>query len=50
MEGKHVEEFKISMKKEITALEKHGTWTGVLKSAIPENGEIIPLTWTFRIK
>jgi hypothetical protein len=50
MEGEHAEEFKAAMKKEITALEKHGTWTGVLKSDIPEHGEIIPLTWAFRIK
>ena len=27
MEGEHVKEFKAAMKKEITALEKHGTWT-----------------------
>ena len=50
MEGEHADEFKAAMKKEITALEKHGTWTGVLKSDIPEHGEIIPLTWAFRIK
>ena len=50
MEGEHDEEIKDTMKKEITTLEKHGTWTGVLKSTIPEDGEVIPLTWTFRIK
>ena len=50
MEGEHAEEFKSAMKKEINALEKHGTWRGVLKSSIPTNGEIIPLTWAFRIK
>ena len=38
------------MEKEIAALEMHGTWTGVLKSDIPANGEIMPLTWAFRIK
>ena len=38
------------MKKVITALEKHGTWTGVLKSTIPEDGEVVPLIWAFRIK
>ena len=32
------------------ALEKHWTRTGVLKSAIPASGEVIPLTWAFRIK
>ena len=50
MEGEHSDNFKLAMKKEITALEKHGTWTGVLKTSIPTNGEIIPLTWAFRIK
>jgi hypothetical protein len=50
MEGEHTDEFKEAMKKEITALKKHGTWTGVLKNTIPPDGEIIPLTWAFRIK
>ena len=50
MEGEHAEEFKVAMKKEITALEKHETWIGVLKSVTPENGEVIPLTWVFRIE
>ena len=38
------------MKKAIPALEKHGTWTGVMKSTIPEDGEVIPLVWAFCIK
>ena len=50
MGGDHAEEFKDVMKKEITALEKHGTWTGVLKSTMTEDREVIPLTWAFRIK
>ena len=43
MEEEYTEEFKMAMEKEISALEKHGTWTGVLKTSIPTNGEIIPL-------
>ena len=50
MEGEHSEEFKVAMKKEIAALEMHGTWTGALKCDIPANGEVIPLTWAFSVE
>ena len=50
MEGEHREEFKKAMEKEIRELEGHGTWRGIVRSSVPQNAEIVPLTWAFRIK
>ena len=38
------------MEREIRALEKHGTWQGVVRSSIPKDAEVVPLAWVFRIK
>ena len=50
MEGLHSKEFRATMEKETEELQAHGTWQGVVKSTIPKNAEIVPLTWVFRIK
>ena len=50
MAGPHREEFKKAMIKEIRSLEAKETWQGVLKSTIPADAKVVPLTWVFRIK
>ena len=50
MTGPHRKDFEKAMQREIEALESHGTWRGVLRSSIPSDAEVVPLTWAFRIK
>ena len=50
LSGPHREEFQKAMQKEVEALEKWGTWQGVLRSTIPEDAKVVPLTWAFWIK
>ena len=38
------------MKKEIKELEERSTWTVVKRSSIPEEANVLPGTWAFRIK
>ena len=48
--GPHREEFLDAMRKEIEVLESLGTWKVVKKGDVPENTNVIPTTWAFKIK
>ena len=52
MEGPHREEFLKVMLAEIKQLQTHKTWStnAFLRSNIPNNKQVIPLTWIFKIK
>ena len=50
MDLEHRCEFLKAMEVEIKELEAHNTWTVMKKSEIPEGANILPSTWTFKIK
>jgi hypothetical protein len=50
MSGEHREDFLVAMGKEIEELESHGTWTIIKKISMPQGANLLPSTWTFKIK
>ena len=48
--GPYHDEFLKAMSLEIDELEAHGTWTVVKKSEVPQDSQIIPLTWAYKVK
>ena len=48
--GEYSTEFQQAMIDEITALERHKTWSVIKNSQIPEGANVLPGTWAFRIK
>eukprot|EP00980_Cylindrotheca_fusiformis_P019967 scaffold7036_cov69-Cylindrotheca_fusiformis.AAC.1 len=50
MTGEHREQFVEAMTKEIRELEKKDTWNAVEASTVPDDAQVVPLTWVFRIK
>ena len=45
MEGEHPEALKLAIQQEIRALEKHGTWSDILRTTVAEDAENVPPTW-----
>jgi hypothetical protein len=50
MMGPHREEYVEAMVKEIGDLERHGTWTVVKRSSVPEGKKVLPSTWALKLK
>ena len=50
MAGPNRESYEEAMVKEIEELEKHKTWTTILKSSVPKGAKILPSTWVLRAK
>ena len=50
MYGTYAQEFQTAMKDEIAAVERHNTCTVVDKASVPAGANLLPGTWTFRIK
>ena len=50
MRGEHREDFLAAMTKEISALEKHGTWTVIRRDSMPDGCKALPGTWALKIK
>ena len=44
MAGEHREAFKLAMEKELQGLADKGTWHAMLRSAVPKEAKVIPLT------
>jgi hypothetical protein len=50
MTGEDREPFEDAMANEISDLEKHKTWTTILRSDVPSDAKVLPSTWVFKIK
>ena len=50
LKSKDAAKWQAAMEKEISSCEKHHTWKVIDRSSLPENANVIPVKWVYKMK